>query len=57
MKTYKIDYKEILSYEFYVDAESQEQAINKFNEMVSNGKVDFNDGYIVHSDIEYIQEV
>lgn len=57
MKTYKIDYKEILSYEFYVDAESQEQAIDKFNEMVSNGKVDFNDGYIVHSDIEYIQEV
>ncbi len=57
MKTYKIDYKEILSYEFYVDAESKEQAVDKFNKMVSNGKVDFNDGYIVHSDIEYIQEV
>ena len=56
MKTYKIEYKEILKYEFYVDAESKEWAEAKFRSMVHNGEVSFDDGWIEHSDIESIEE-
>ena len=56
MKTYKIEYKEILKYEFYVDAESKEQAEAKFRSMTHNGEIDFNDGWVEHSDIESIKE-
>ena len=56
MKTYKVKYKEILKYEFYVDAESKEQAEVKFRSMVHNGEVSFDDGWVEHSDIEYIKE-
>ena len=56
MKTYKINYKEILKYEFYVDAESTEQARAKFRSMVHTGEIDFNDSWVEHSDIESIEE-
>ena len=56
MKTYKIEYKEILKYEFYVDAESKEQAEAKFRNMTHNGEIDFNDSWVEHSDIESINE-
>lgn len=56
MKTYKIEYKEILKYEFYVDAESKEQAEAKFRSMAHNGEIDFNDSWVEHSDIESIKE-
>lgn len=56
MKTYKINYKEIIYYEFYVDAESEEQAEKKFRNMVHNGEVSFDDGWVEHSDIESIKE-
>lgn len=57
MKTYKVNYKEIVEYEFYVDAESEGQVAEELNKMISDGKINFDDGFIVHSDIEFIREV
>lgn len=56
MKTYRIEYKEILRYEFYVDAKSKEQAENKFRKMVGDGEINFDDGWVEYSDIESIKE-
>lgn len=56
MKTYKVYYKEIVEHRFYVDAESEDKVIEEFNKMVSAGKIDFDNGFVVHSDIDYIRE-
>ena len=57
MKTYKVYYKEIVEYKFYVDAESEDKVEEELNKMISNGNINFDDGFVVHSDIEYIREV
>lgn len=57
MKTYKVCYKEIIEYEFYVDAESEHKVVEEFNKMINDGKINFDDGFVVHGDIEFIQEV
>lgn len=57
MKTYKVDYKEIIEYKFYIDAESEDKVEEELNKMIANGDINFNDGFVVHSDIECIREV
>lgn len=57
MKTYKVYYKEIVEHQFYVDAESEDKVVEEFNKMVSDGKINFDNGFVEHSDIEFIHEV
>ena len=57
MKTYKVYYKEIIEYMFYVDAESEDQVADELNKMIADGKINFDNGFVEHSDIEFIQEV
>ena len=56
MKTYRVFYKEVIEHMFYVDAESEHDVVDEFNKLVDNGEIDFSNGEIVHSDIEYIEK-
>lgn len=56
MKIYKITYKEKLIHEFYVDAEDEYEASDKFYSMLNNGEIDFSDGCLVNSSID-LEEV
>lgn len=49
-KTYRIIHKEELIGEFYVDAESEEDALEKYRSMVCNGEIDFSDMEMVDSE-------
>ena len=51
MKTYKVTYTEKLIHEFYVDAESVEEASDIFDSQLNHGEVDFSDGCLVDSKI------
>ena len=57
MKTYQVYYKEIIEYKFYVDAESEDKVEEELNKMIANGNINFDDGFVVHGDIEYIKEM
>ena len=57
MNTYKIIYTESLYHEFYVDAESEDDAREKFELQSENGELDFSDGEVYDSGIEFIEEV
>lgn len=57
MKTYRVFYKEVLSHVFYVDAESENEVVDRFNELVDKGRIDFSDGEVVDSDIDFFEEV
>lgn len=52
MKTYKVTYMEKLIHEFYVEAEDEYEASDKFNEQLNHGEIDFSDGCLVDSDIK-----
>lgn len=54
-KTYKITYTENLVYDFYVDAENEAEAEEKFKQGLMDGEFDLSDGYIDSTDYE-IQE-
>ena len=56
MKTFKIEYREVVLHTFYVDAETEDDAVEKFGEMASNGELDFSDGWVAESDITDIKE-
>ncbi len=51
MKTYKVTYTEKLIHEFYVDAESVEEASDIFDSQLNHGEIDFSDGCLVDSKI------
>lgn len=55
-KTYKVTYTENLVYDFYVDAENEAEAEEKFKQGLEEGAFDFSDGHIASSDYE-IREV
>lgn len=55
MKTYKIIYTEALYHVFYVEAESEEAAREKFNEEASD--FDYSNGEVYDSGVESIEEV
>lgn len=56
MKKYKITYTEKLIHEFYVYAENEHEAADKFNTMLQYGEVDFSDGYLVNSNVKLEEE-
>lgn len=55
-KKYKIIFKETLTHEFYVEAESPEAAEEEFNHLVSENKIDFSYGEVTDSHIDCILE-
>lgn len=57
MKTYKVIYTESLFHVFYVDAESVDEAREKFDKMAYNGELDYSDGEVYDSGVESIEEV
>ena len=57
MKTYKVIYTESLIHVFYVDAENEEEAREKFDNMAYNGELDYSDGEVYDSGIESVEEV
>lgn len=50
MKNYMIIYNETVSHVFYVDADSKEEAEEKFEEMASNGELDYSDGEVIDTE-------
>lgn len=56
MKTYRITYMEKLIYEFYVEAENEEDASDIFDNQLNHGEVDFSDGCLVDSEITIKEE-
>ena len=57
MKTYKVIYTESLFHVFYVDAESKEEAREKFDKMAYNGELDYSDGEVYDGGVESVEEV
>ncbi len=57
MKTFKVEYQEVIVHEFYVEAETEDEVSEKFCEMASEGKFDFLDGEVVSGEIMNIEEV
>ena len=57
MKTYKIIYTESLYHVFYVDAENEDEAREKYNQLAFDGKLDYSDGECYDSGIESVEEV
>lgn len=57
MKTYKVIYTESLFHVFYVEAESEEEAREKFDKMAYNGEFDFSDGEVEDTKIASVEEV
>ena len=54
MAEYKIIHREELVGAFYLEADSEEDALEKYNFMVDNGEIDFSDMEMVNSsDVPY----
>lgn len=56
MKTYKITYTETLIHEFYVDAENETEAQEKFAQGLMDGYFDLTHGYVDESDYKIEEE-
>ena len=52
MKTYVVVYKEILSHTFYVEANDENEAKEKFKEAQKSGDFDYSCGKIVNTTTE-----
>ena len=52
MKPYVVIYKEILSHTFYVEANDENEAKEKFKEAQENGEFDYSYGEIVDTTTE-----
>lgn len=50
MKTYKVIYNEVVSHVFYVDADSKDEAEEKFEAMAGNGELDYSDGEVIDTE-------
>ena len=57
MNTYKIIYTESLCHAFYVDAESDDEAREKFERQSENGDLDVSDGEVYNSEIKIVAKV
>lgn len=57
MKTYKIIYTESLYHVFYVDAENEDEARKKYDQLAYDGKLDYSSGECYDSGVESIEEV
>lgn len=56
MKLYRINYTETVCYDFFVEANSPEEAEKVFNQKVEEDEFDFNDGYVSDSNINITEE-
>lgn len=54
--TFKVTYVEHLVHTFYVEADTEEEAEAKFNELANNGELDFSDGEVCDTETMYIKE-
>lgn len=52
MKKYKVIYLETLQLNEYIEAENEQEAIEKFNQMVDNDEIDYNRQFLVDSSVE-----
>ena len=57
MKMYKIIYREVLIQEFFVEANSEEEAQREFDRMCMSCELDFSYGEVDEACITNIQEV
>ena len=57
MSTYKIIYTEFLRHEFYVDAESENEARKKFAYLSEKGELDFSNGEVCDSGVKNISVI
>lgn len=57
MKTFKVFYKEVVTHTFYVDAETEDDAVAEFERMANNGELDFSDGYVDEGEVADIKEM
>ena len=56
MKTYKVIYKETLLHTFYVEANSEEEAQEVFEEGCTHGQFDFCDGWVDDTDYTIVED-
>lgn len=56
MKEYKIIHREEWIGHFYVDAESKEDALKTYHQMVSDGRIDFGDVELVDGE-DSVEEI
>ena len=56
MKDYQIIYNEVLTHSFQVEADSEEEAEAKFQEMLENGELDFSYGEITDTSFEIYED-
>lgn len=56
MKLYHVSYTETVCYDFFIEANSPEEAEDLFNQKVEEGEFDFNDGYVSDSNINITEE-
>lgn len=57
MKTFKVTYKEVIVYEFYVDAETESEVDDRFVEMANERELDWSHGEVDSSEIIDIKEI
>lgn len=57
MKTFKVEYQEVIVHEFYVDAETEDEVAEKFCEMANECELDFSNGEVESGEIINIKEV
>lgn len=56
MKTYKVKYTEIIKYDFFVEAETPEEAQEEFDRLVVENYFDFSKGDIAETNTEITEE-
>lgn len=55
MNTYRVVHREILVTHFYIDAESESEAIEELHRLEQNGEIEYND--LAIEDIEEVAEL
>lgn len=56
MKTYKVIYNEVVSHVFYVDADSKDEAEEKFEAIAGNGELDYSDGEVIDTETKIYED-
>lgn len=57
MNTYLLCYDETVRHDFYIDANSVEEAEEKFNQLANEGKIDFCGGTVVDTNLTIERKV
>ena len=56
MRTFKVEYREVILHTFYVEAETEEDVEDEFCRMADNCELDFSGGDLIDGDIINIKE-